>query len=70
MKTIYPTFTKVLNSGEVSIDDVARILNADRKTVMQKLQGISEFTINEAMTINRRLLPNVAFEELFKIQEQ
>lgn len=36
---------------------VADVINASEKTVVNKLNGTSEFTISEAMAININLLP-------------
>ena len=36
---------------------VAELINSSEKTVVNKLNGTSEFTISEAMAINVNLLP-------------
>ena len=36
---------------------VAELISTTEKTVVNKLNGTSEFTISEAMTINENLLP-------------
>lgn len=36
---------------------VADVINASEKTVVNKLNGTTEFTISEAMAININLLP-------------
>jgi hypothetical protein len=36
---------------------VAELINSSEKTVVNKLNGTSEFTISEAMAINENLLP-------------
>lgn len=36
---------------------VAELINASEKTVVNKLNGTSEFTVSEAMKINVNLLP-------------
>lgn len=36
---------------------VAELIGASEKTIVNKLNGTSEFTVSEAMTINVNLLP-------------
>ena len=63
MKTMYPVLTREIKSGRVSIKKIAKLIDSDERTVIDKLQGTGEFTINEA--INIELLPQYSFEQLF-----
>lgn len=65
MKTMYPVLTREIKSGRVSIKKIAKLIDYDERTVIDKLQGTGEFTINEAMNINIELLPQYSFEQLF-----
>lgn len=65
MKTMYPVLTREIKSGRVSIKKIAELIDSDERTVIDKLQGTGEFTINEAMNINIELLPQYSFEQLF-----
>lgn len=65
MKTMYPVLTREIKSGRVSIKKIAKLNDSDERTVIDKLQGTGEFTINEAMNINIELLPQYSFEQLF-----
>lgn len=65
MKTIYPVLSQQINLGRVSIKDIAKLIESDERTVIDKLHGTGEFTINEAMNINHELLPQFSFEQLF-----
>lgn len=65
MKTIYPVLTREIKSGRVSIKKIAKLIDSDERTVIDKLQGTGEFTINEAMNINIELLSQYSFEQLF-----
>ena len=65
MKTMYPVLTREIKSGRVSIKKIAKLIDSDERTVIDKLQGTGEFTINEAMNINIKLLPQYSFEQLF-----
>lgn len=65
MKTIYPFLHVRLNPAEFRLKKIAKLIDSDERTVIDKLQGTGEFTINEAMNINIELLPQYSFEQLF-----
>ena len=65
MKTIYPILTQEIKSGRISVKNIADLIGSNEETVIDKLHGAEEFTINEAMNINVELLPQFSFEQLF-----
>ena len=46
-----------LRRKNITNKTVADVINVSEKTVVNKLNGTSEFTISEAMAININLLP-------------
>lgn len=69
MRCIYSTIRLALVSGRVTVSEIATIVNEDIGVVEEKLSGLSEFDINEAMTINNELFPGMPFEKLFKVDD-
>lgn len=49
---------------------VADVINSSEKTVVNKLNGTSEFTISEAMAINVNLLPEFKLSYLCAVTDQ
>lgn len=46
-----------LRKKNITNKAVAELINTSEKTVVNKLNGTSEFTVSEAMAINTNLLP-------------
>lgn len=46
-----------LRKKNITNKAVAELINTSEKTVVNKLNGTSEFTVSEAMNINANLLP-------------
>ncbi len=62
---VFPTIKIALDNGLVSVDDIAETLKESESCVVNKLSGLDDFNINEAMTINTNFFPEVPFKELF-----
>ncbi len=65
MESVYPVFDFMIKNGFVSIEDISRLLNLEYNVIVAKLSGEDDFDINEAMMINKNLLPDIPFEKLF-----
>lgn len=57
--------TQELRRKNVSQAVVAKALGISEKTMTNKLNGSSEFTINEAMNLAQNFLPEFTLEYLF-----
>lgn len=54
----------------ISAATLAKVIGTTEKTVNNKLNGISEFTVSEARLINKEAFPEYDFFYLFASQEQ
>lgn len=61
----FPVIKSAIDDGRVSLQYIAEILDEDINTVKKKLCGKDIFDINEAMTINNEIFPDIPFKELF-----
>lgn len=61
----FPIIQSAIDNGSVSLQLIADILEEDVNTIERKLCGKDIFDINEAMTINNQLFPEIPFKELF-----
>lgn len=61
----FPLIQSAIDTGSVSIQLIAEILEEDVNTIERKLCGKDYFDINEAMTINNELFPEIPFKDLF-----
>lgn len=57
-------------NGEMKIygiknSDICKVIRKTEKTVRNKLNGISDFSVIEAITIRNKLFPGRSLEELF-----
>lgn len=50
----------------VGVHDLQRVLNCTDKTVRNKLSGVTEFSVNEALTIRDSFFPGLRIEYLFQ----
>ena len=58
-----------LRRKNISNKAVADVIDTSEKTVVNKLNGTSEFTISEAIAINVNLLPEFKLDYLCAITE-
>lgn len=54
---MYVNMISELRRKNIANKAVAELIGTSEKTVVNKLNGTSDFTIQEAMTINENLLP-------------
>ena len=57
--------TKAIEEGNITVDDIAKSVGEDVVIIKEKLCGKEDFIINEAMTINVELFPDIPFKTLF-----
>lgn len=65
MLYVFPIINSALENGVVSVKSIATLLDNDEFIILDKLCGNNSFDINEAMTINNELFPDVPFKRLF-----
>ena len=63
---LYPKLTHEMTARGVRATDIAGKLGKDRKTLYQKLQGIRDFTLPEALAIHEAFFPDTDFLTLFR----
>lgn len=61
---------KAMKVKGISALAIARVIGTTEKTVNNKLNGISEFTVSEAKQISEALFPEYDFFYLFEREEQ
>lgn len=57
---------EALNKKGITRETVAALLNIHRNTLKNKLDGESDFTVPEAFSIKRNLLPEYDLDYLFE----
>lgn len=62
---MFPIIKSAIDNGLISISKIADLLETSESSVKSKLSGNEVFDINEAMTINNELFPDIPFKELF-----
>ena len=62
---VFPLIKKAIEEGNITVEDIAKSVGEDVVSVRNKLSGEEDFFINEAMTINVELFPDVPFKILF-----
>ncbi len=65
MICVFPIIKAAIDDGNITINDIAGILEKSEGYVTDRLSGKRNFDINEAMTINVNLFPKTPFKELF-----
>ena len=65
MNCVFPLIKKAIEEGNITVEDIAKSVGEDVVSVRNKLSGEEDFIINEAMTINVELFPDVPFKILF-----
>ena len=66
MDCVFPKLKMAMEDYNVTINNIADIIENDVPTVEQKLKGELELDINDAMKINTNLFADIPFKELFK----
>ena len=51
---------------KITIEQIAKLLNIHRNSVANKLNGITDFTIEEAIQIQETFFPDWNLKELFR----
>lgn len=64
---MYGNMILELRRKNITNKAVAELISTSEKTVVNKLNGASEFTISEAMAINENLLPEFRLSYLCAI---
>ena len=62
---VFPVIRIAIDKGLISVDDIAKTLKESESYIIDRLSGIDDFDINEAMTINNSFFSDVPFKELF-----
>ncbi len=65
MNCVFPLIKRAIEEGNITVDDIAKLVDEDVVIIKNKLSGKEDFIINEAMTINMELFPDVPFKTLF-----
>lgn len=65
MNCVFPLIKKAIEEGNITVDDIAKSVGEDVVIIKEKLCGKEDFIINEAMTINVELFPDIPFKTLF-----
>lgn len=63
---VYPNLESAMQRSGIRKSDLSMLLNCDPKSLWNKLNGRSEFTINEAFLIRDTYFPNLSIEYLFR----
>lgn len=66
MYYIFPGLEKAMGESDVTINNIADVIDNDVLTVERKLKGELELDINDAMKINKNLFADIPFKKLFK----
>lgn len=67
MNCVFPLIKKAIEEGNITVDDIAKSVGEDVVIIKEKLCGKEDFIINEAMTINMELFPDIPFKTFFHI---
>lgn len=65
MNCVFPLIKKAIEEVNITVDDIAKSVGEDVVIIKEKLCGKEDFIINEAMTINVELFPDIPFKTLF-----
>lgn len=63
---MYPNLDAEMARTKTTKSDIAKLLKVRYATVLDKLNGKSRFSVDEALLIKRTFFPNVKFEYLFE----
>lgn len=62
---MYPNLIHELRKKNITNKAVSELIGTTEKTLFNKVNGATEFTLTEAMSINSNLLPEFRLEYLF-----
>lgn len=65
LKCIYPVILQAMSVDGISIKRISNVIGKSEMTTRKKLSGKIAFDINEAMSLNEQIFPNVPFKMLF-----
>lgn len=63
---MFPNLRAELQRKNISFVSVARLINCTEKTLQNKMNGKTDFRLNEVLAINEQLLPEFELKYLFK----
>lgn len=63
---MFDNLKNAMSLKKISIRTVARLIGTTEKTVSNKLDGRTEFTLSEILAINENLFPEYELRFLFK----
>lgn len=62
---MYKHLEKILNDKSITTKALASLLDVTEKTALNKVRGITDFTLNEAMKIKSVICPEYTFDYVF-----
>ena len=65
---MFPNLSDALKDKGITLKAVAILIGCTEKTLQNKMNGITEFTLSEALLINENLLPEFRLQYLFSKQ--
>ena len=65
---MFPNLSNELKDKGITYKAVAILIGCTEKTLQNKMNGITEFTLSEALLINENLLPEFRLQYLFAKQ--
>lgn len=54
----------------ITIEDIAKLLNMHRNSISKKINGPSSFSIEEAFAVKKKFFPDCDMKELFKVETE
>ena len=63
---MFPNLKNELQRKNISLVSVAKLINCTEKTLQNKMNGKTDFRLNEVLAINEQLLPEFELKYLFK----
>lgn len=63
---MYRNLKRAMSEKKITMEGMARILGVHRNTIQNKLDGESEFSINQAFEIARVIFPEYKLSYLFE----
>jgi len=65
---MFPNLSDALKDKGITLKAVSILIGCTEKTLQNKMNGITEFTLSEALLINENLLPEYRLQYLFSKQ--
>jgi len=63
---MFPNLTKELKNKGITYKAVAGLIGCSEKSVQNKMNGITDFTLNEVLLITDNMFPEYELRYLFK----